>query len=417
MKSKGKKKEKQAKNRLLCAVACALLIIPAGLFAQTDGKIAVRGTVSDAAGPLLGVTVAVQGTTNATATDADGNYSITVTGENAVLAFSYIGYKTYTERVGRRVVIDVTLEEEVSSLDEVVVIGYGTIKKSDVTGAVAQADLSVMENASNVNILDMLKGVVPGLNIVVAVSNRAGSDPEISIRGRNSISGTTSPLIVLDGIIYRGAFTDINPADIGSIDVLKDASSAAIYGSQGANGVILITTKSTAKNSKPIIRYSGQFSTQSLTNSKLRPLDADGYVQLLKNSFLEESRMGADLMQENPNFDVKLKFKDVTATDGYLAGVNTDWWDLLSIPLPYVQNHSLSINGRNDLVSYFMSVGLTDQKNLVINYNYKRYSFRVNLDMKITDWLKVGTQSYYNISDFSGESVGFGTLGSVPAII
>ncbi|MDR0692361.1 MAG: TonB-dependent receptor [Prevotellaceae bacterium] len=414
-----KNKEHRLKNRLLHAVACALMMLPAGLVAQTGGQNVVRGTVSDNAGPLSGVTVLVQGTTNATATDVDGNYSITVTGENAVLSFSYIGYKTYTERVGNRAVINVTLEEEVSSLDEVVVIGYGTVKKSDVTGAVAQADLKVMENASNVNILDMLKGVVPGLNIGVAVSNRAGSDPEISIRGRNSISGTQSPLIVLDGIIYRGAFTDINPADIGSIDVLKDASSAAIYGSQGANGVILITTKSTAKNSKPIIRYSGQMSFQSLTNSKLRPLDADGYVQILKDMFLDESRLQTDLTQQNPAFDVTLKFRDPQAATDYVngKGVNTDWWDLLSNPLPYVQNHSLSINGRNDLVSYFMSVGLTDQKNLVINDTYKRYSFRVNLDMKITDWLNVGTQSYYNISDFSGANIGFSGLGQVPAVV
>jgi TonB-linked SusC/RagA family outer membrane protein len=361
--------------------------------------------------------VSIQGTNNAVITDADGNYAITVTGERATLVFSYIGYKTVAYPVGNRSRIDVTMEEEVSSLDEVVVIGYGTVKKSDVTGAVAQADLQVMENASNVNILDMLRGIVPGLNIGVAVT--AGGNPDISIRGRNSISGTQSPLIVLDGIIYRGEFTDINPADVGSIDVLKDASSAAIYGSQGANGVILITTKGANKNSKPVIHYSGQFSTQSLTNNKLRPLDSEGYVQILKDMFLEESRTGADLMQYNPTFDVTSKFRDAQAALDYKngKGVNTDWWDILSNPLPYVQNHSLSINGRNDLVSYFMSVGITDQKNLVINDTYKRYSFRVNLDLKITDWLKVGTQSYYNISDFSGANVGFASLGQIPAIV
>jgi TonB-linked SusC/RagA family outer membrane protein len=417
MNQKKPNKKRNRLNKLLCAVACMMLMIPVGLQAQTGGKIAVRGTVSDNTGPLVGVTVVEQGATNATTTDVDGNYAITVANENAVLAFSYIGYKTYTERVGSRVIINVLLEEEVARLDEVVVIGYGTAKKSDLTGAVARADLQIMENASNVNILQMLKGVVPGLNIGVAVT--AGGDPDISIRGRNSISGTQSPLIVLDGIIYRGAFTDINPADIGSIDVLKDASSAAIYGSQGANGVILITTKTNTQNTKPIIHYSGQFSIQSLTNTKLKPLDSEGYVQILKDMFLEESRTGADLLQENPSFDVTLKFRDSQAALDYKngKGVNTDWWDILSNPMPYVQNHNLSINGRNDLVSYFMSVGITDQKNMVINDTYKRYSFRVNLDMKVTDWMKIGTQSYYNISDFSGANVGFGSLGQIPAVV
>ncbi|MDR3132715.1 MAG: SusC/RagA family TonB-linked outer membrane protein [Prevotellaceae bacterium] len=414
-----KSKKDRLKNRLLqAAAACMLCMIPASVPAQTDGKIVVRGTVTDNAGPLFGVTVSIQGTTNAATTDADGNYTITVTGEEAVLTFSYIGYSAITQPVGTRSRIDVTMEEEVSRLDEVVVIGYGTAKKSDITGAVARADLQVMENASNVNMMQMLKGIVPGLNIGVAVT--AGGDPTISIRGRNSISGEQSPLIVLDGIIYRGAFTDINPADIGSIDILKDASSAAIYGSQGANGVLLITTKSTTQNSKPVIHYSGQFSFQSLTNSKLRPLDAEGYVQFLKDCFLEESRTGADLMQYNPAFDVTQKFRDQSAIDNYNGGNiknTTDWWDLLSNPLPYVQNHSISVNGKNDLASYFVSLGLTDQKNLVANDNYKRYSFRVNLDLKVTDWLKVGTQSYYNISDFSGSNIGFSGLGQVPALV
>jgi len=390
-----------------------LLVCSLATFGQPGrirGKV-ISGTDQE---PLIGVSVSVKGTTNGAITDLEGNFSLSA-GPDAVLVVTYIGYETQEITVGRRQFIDITLKEDFKQLDEVVVIGYGTARKSDVTGAVARADLSVLENSPNVNVLQTLKGVVPGLNIGVATT--AGGDPDISIRGRNSISGTQSPLIVLDGIIYRGAFTDINPNDIGSIDVLKDASSAAIYGSQGANGVILITTKSNARLSKPIIEYSGQISTQSLINSDLRPLDAEGYIQILKDCFIEESRTGTDLLQENPNFDVTLKFRDPSATEGYMLGVNTDWWGLLSNSNPYIQNHNLSVRGKGDRSSYFMSFGYTDQQNMVINDTYKRYSFRINLDTDITNWLKIGTQSYYNISDFSGANVSFSSLGQVPAII
>ncbi|MDR1330980.1 MAG: TonB-dependent receptor [Tannerella sp.] len=378
----------------------------------------ITGSVVDAGGEsVIGANIIEKGTANGAVTDVDGRFSLSVEG-NAVLQVSYIGYITQDVTVGNRTSLQITLTEDSRALEEVIVIGYGVARKSDLTGAVAHADLQVMENASNVNMMQLLKGTVPGLNIGVATT--AGGNPSISIRGRNSISGEQSPLIVLDGIIYRGEFTDINPADISSIDVLKDASSTAIYGSQGANGVILITTKNSTKNSKPIIHYSGQFSVQSLTNNKLRPNDAEGYVQLLKDAFLEESRMGTDLLQYNPNFDVTLKFRDQSAIDNYNGGNiknTTDWWGLLSNSLPYVQNHNINVNGKSDYASYFVSMGLTDQKNLVASDNYKRYSFRVNLDLKITDWLKVGTQSYYNISDFSGANIGFSGLGQVPTLV
>ncbi len=376
----------------------------------------IKGKVVSAADnePLIGVSVIVKGTVQGTSTDANGDYSISVD-PNATLVISYIGYIKQEVEVGNQFEINVSLTEDTKVLDEVVVIGYGTARKSDVTGAVARANLTVLENSPNVNILQTLKGVVPGLNIGVATT--AGGNPDISIRGRNSISGTTSPLIVLDGIIYRGEFTDINPNDIGSIDVLKDASSAAIYGSQGANGVILITTKGTTKMSKPIIEYSGQFTGQRLINGDMKPIGRDGFIRQLEDCFISESRMGPDLLQRNPNFDVTTKFKDTPATDGYLAGTNTDWWDLLSNSHPYVQNHNLSIRGKGEMASYFISFGFTDQKNIVKNDTYKRYSLRVNVDTKITDWLKFGTQSYYNLSDFSGNNTGFGNLGSIPALV
>jgi len=190
----------------------------------------------------------------------------------------------------------------------------------------------------------------------------------------------------LDGIIYRGSLVDINPNDIESIDVLKDASAAAIYGSQASNGVILITSKTVKAMSKPIIEYSGSYTLQESTNEKMRPMNKEGFLQLIADRWLELSRTGPDLMQPNPTWDVSKYLMDANAVNGYLAGVETDWWDLGTTDSPYIQMHNVSIRGRSDLSNYFMSVGLTDQENLVINDTYNRYNIRVNLDTKVTDW-------------------------------
>lgn len=223
-----------------------LWVTSVGTFAQT---ITITGSVKDESGEgLIGVSVLQKGTTNGTVTDLNGNYSIAVNQQNTVLVYSYIGYITQEIKVGTQHSIAVILKEDTQSLDEVVVIGYGTAKKSDLTGAVTRANMGALEKSPNVNVLQGLKGVVPGLNIGVAT--KAGDSPAISIRGRNSISGSTEPLVVLDGVIYRGNIVDINPSDIESIDVLKDASSTAIYGSQAANGVLMITTKTAKKSFK-----------------------------------------------------------------------------------------------------------------------------------------------------------------------
>lgn len=383
-----------------------------------DGRpvdIPISGLVKDEnGGPLPGVNIIVKGTTIGTTTDAGGKYSLSVPDENSVLVFSFIGYLQQEIAVKTQTQIDVTLEPDVTTLSEVVVVGYGTMKKSDLTGAVARADLKALENSAPVNAMEGLKGTIPGLNI--GTINKAGDNPTITIRGRNSISGTTSPLIVLDGIIYRGSFTDINPSDIESIDVLKDASSAAIYGSQGANGVILITTKMAKTESKPIIEYNGNYSMQRLVSNDMKRLDRDGFLNQLADVYIASSRTGADLMQRNPSWDVATVFRDEAVIAGYPAGTNTDWWNLLSIDNPYIQNHNLSIRGKTKLSSYFLSMGYTDQKSLVKNDTYKRYGVRVNLDANVTDWLTIGTQSFFTFSDLSGNNTGFSTLNYIPAL-
>lgn len=369
---------------------------------------AVSGKVTDTSGqPLPGVSIVVKGTTNGTISDANGNYSLPNVPENANLQFSFVGMKGQEIAVGGKTSVNVKMEVDAIGIEEVVAIGYGTMRKSDLTGSVVRADLSKLQESPNVSIGQSLQGTVPGLNVGAVTS--AGSDPEMTIRGRTSISGSNSPLIVLDGIIYRGTLVDINPNDIESIDILKDASAAAIYGSQASNGVILITSRIISKISKPIIQYSGSISLQESSNKAMKPRDRDGFLQLIADTYLTESRTGVDLMSPNPSWKVTDHMMDNRAIEGYLNGTSFSWYDLMTNEHPFIQSHNLSVSGRSDLSSYFMSMGYTDQKNLMFNDNYKRYNIRINLDTKITDWLKVGTQTFFTLSDYSGIS----RLGSI----
>jgi TonB-linked SusC/RagA family outer membrane protein len=363
----------------------------------------ITGLVKDAAGaPLPGVTVVVKGTTIGVITGADGSFSLPGITDDAILVFSFVGMKTQEIPVAGKSIIEARMEEETIGIEEVVAIGYGTAKKKDLTGSVVRADLSSLQESPNVSIGQSLQGTIPGLNVGAVTT--AGSDPSITIRGRNSLSGGTSPLIVLDGIIYRGSLVDINPNDIESIDILKDASASAIYGSQASNGVMLITSKTVKAIHKPIIEYTGSFTLQESTNKKMKPMDREGFLQLVADRFLEESRTGPDLLEPNPDWNVANHLMDANAVNGYLNGTDTDWWGLGTNDHPYIQMHNLSVRGRSELSNYFMSVGYTDQKNLVINDTYNRYNIRLNLDTKITDWLKIGAQTFFTLSDWSGIS-------------
>ena len=376
--------------------------------------ITITGTVTDNNAPLPGVTVLLKGTTIGVATDINGKYSINVPNEEAVLHFSFVGYITTELVVGNQRIINVELKEEAQQIEEVVVIGYGVARKSDVTGSVARADLTATENAPNTNIAQAIKGAVPGLNIGIGTNNRAGNNDDISItvRGRNTISGARGPLLVVDGMIYRGNINDLNPSDIQSIDVLKDASSTAIYGSQAANGVLMITTKMVRDIQKPIIEYNGNFALQNLINSKWKGVDREGYIWQIESHHVEERRLAPDYLQPNPNWDITKYFRLASQHKGWLEGTDTDWWGMGTIKTPYITNHSLSIRGRADRVNYFLSFGLMDQKNLVINDKWRRYSFRTNLETKVTNWFTTGMQAFFNISDTSGQSPDMGSITS-----
>ncbi|MDR0844221.1 MAG: TonB-dependent receptor, partial [Tannerella sp.] len=375
----------------------------------------VSGIVSDVKGePLIGASVVIKGTTNGIISDVDGRFSLNVP-DNAVLEVSYVGYFTQEITVGNQTNLTITLEEDVEALEEVVVIGYGTAKKKDLTGSVVRADLSKLQESSNVSLASSLQGTVPGLNVGAVTT--AGSDPEVTIRGRTSISGSNSPLIVLDGIIYRGSMVDLNPNDIESIDILKDASAAAIYGSQASNGVMLITSKSVKAMSKPIIEYTGSVSFQEASTNKMKPRNREEMLQLIADTYMTESRTGADMLSPNPDWKVTDHLMDANAVNGYIDGTETNWWDMVTNKTPHIQSHNLSVRGRSELSNYFMSIGLTDQENLIINDTYKRYNIRMNLDTKITNWLRVGAQTFFTLSDYSGVSPSFGNaIGLLPFV-
>ena len=361
----------------------------------------VSGIVTDSSGEgLPGVSVVVKGTTNGTITDTNGNYSLSNIPENAIVQFSFVGMKMKEIAVGTKTSVNVVLEEETIGIEEVVAIGYGVSRKSDLTGSVVRADLKSFESQPNINIMQSLQGSVPGLN--VGAINTAGGTPNLTVRGQNSLSGSSAPLIVLDGIIYNGSMADLNPDDIESVDVLKDASSKAIYGSQAANGVLLITSKSGLKAKKPEFKYSTFYSVQTPSHI-LHPERRDEYIQKTKDAYYKDAYLAPDYITENPAFNLLSKWSDVGTTEGFNNGTDVDWLDLVT-QTGVTNNHNISMAGSTETMSYYLSGGYTEQKGYVINDEYNRISIRANFDNKITNWLNVGFQSFITSADYSGVS-------------
>jgi len=317
---------------------------------QTSLK-SLQGIVTDANGePVIGANIKVEGTSIGTITDLDGRFTLDVP-TNAVLQVSYIGYVSQNVKVGSKQDISIRLEEDAQALDEVVVIGYGSMKKSDLTGAVASANLKDFEKAPNSNILQSLQGTVPGLNIGQVTS--AGGTPDIQIRGTNTLSGNKSVLIVLDGIIYTSSLSSINPNDIESIDVLKDASATAVYGAQAANGVLLITTKKGKQG-----RTKVEFSSASTPTKDLRPMNRQEFLDFTKEFWYDKAYTGPDYTTPNPEFNVadylpSPAMLDSSQPDG-ISSYDYSWWDAGTRTGSMWENR-LSLSGGNEAMSYLIS--------------------------------------------------------------
>jgi len=386
---------------------CSPLFLPAALFlllvcsssisfAQTK----ITGVVKDDKGEtLIGVTVKVKNATGGTVTDNEGKFSLTVPTANAVLVFNYIGYLSKEVPVANTNQLTVVLVSSANELEQVVVVGYGTQKKGNVTGAVASANLEAMRDAPNTNIGQSLQGTVPGLNVGPVTS--AGSTPSISVRGKNTLSGNSNILIILDGIQYNNSLSSINPDDIASIDVLKDASSTAVYGAQAANGVLLVTSRKGSKNSKPRINFSTAYTLQS-PSGNIRPMERQEYLDHVRDLYYTEAFLAPGYTQPNPAFNVATKV-DLTQRDasGNLVPTDFNWYDAATKG-GFIYDNQLSISGGSDKVTYLISGGLTNQRGYIINDLFKRKTLRVNLETQIFDWMKVGIQSFGSFVNADG---------------
>lgn len=344
---------------------------------QQSGK-KITGTVLDATGmPIIGANVMVKGTTNGTITDLDGKFTLDVE-EGATLVVSYIGFANQEIKVGNQTNLSIAMKEDAEALDELVVVGYGTQTKKDLTGAVASVNLenSIINQKPVTNVFQAVKGSVPGLNIGQA--STAGGVPSFSVRGTNSISANNSPLVVIDGFV-GGSIESVNPLDIESMTVLKDAASAAIYGSQAANGVILITTKR-GKSDKPRITGNVNIGIQDWAHLP-DMMNGEEYLQ-----FLTDKALAA-----NPN-TTALSPKDLLTAkeyEAYSQGHEIDWYKEAS-QSSIIQNYQLSVDGATDKMNYYFSANYTNQEGVLKGNNYQKIYLRSKINTTITDWLKAG---------------------------
>ena len=369
-----------------------LFLLMAGIVSSQAQNV-LRGVVVSATDqePIVGAAVVEKGTLNGTATDVDGRFTLEVK-KNATITVKYLGFKDQDVAVSGKSEVRVVLAEDNQLLDEVVVVGYTTMKKSDLTGAVSSANLKAFEKSANTNLLQVLQGTVPGLNIGLATS--AGSDPSISVRGTNTISGNQNVLVVLDGIIYTGELSALNPADIESIDVLKDASATAVYGAQAANGVLLITSKKGTKG-RAHVSFSSSYSVQSPTH-KLRTMNREEMLNFDNECLWQYSKTPeSGYTQQDPNFKLAQRMPDSWMTDanGNIVDGDYDWWDDFTRN-GRIQENRLNISGGSDAMQYLISLGNSNVKNYMLNDDFKRNSIRLNLDIQPTKWLKAGVQAF-----------------------
>ena len=370
---------------LLCFLLFAFVSMPVS--AQSD--IRVKGRVTNETGqPIPGTSVTIKGSKAGTTADENGNYELRAP-SNGTLIITAINYTTQEVGVNNKQTVDITLINLAKTETEVIVVGYGTQKKIDVTGSVTRVNLETMANAPNTNIGQFLQGTVPGLN--VGLSTFAGGTPPISIRGRVTINGSQNVLIIVDGIQYTQSLSSINPDDIASIDVLKDASATAVYGAQGANGVILITTRKGRASQKPRIAFSSAYTTQEPTVN-FRPWNREQFLQNIRDAFWKDAYLGPDYTQPNPAFDITSKLDGSMRPGGVMLPNDYDWWGN-STKSGSIFENNISFSGGGDRFSYLLSGGIVDQKGYIINDIFKRKTIRVNLEAKPFDFWKVGLVS------------------------
>jgi TonB-linked SusC/RagA family outer membrane protein len=409
---------------------------PAGSFRIRKAQ-TITGTVSDSKNvPVPGVSVTVKGNKKGTMTNAAGKYVLADVPDNSVLVFSSLGYETQEVSIsGKGTTVNVMLLEKDNDLNEVVVVGYGTRLKKDLTGAISQVKATQLENQHPNSVQDLLRGNVPGMNVAFSASPKGGNNSDLQVRGKSSLTAGVTPLLVLDGVIYPGQLSDINPSDIETIDVLKDASSAAVYGAKAASGVVIVTTKK-GKSDKPVININATagFASREITENVY---DANGFVnwrtEVLKS--INAATIGSQPSRFN---DPRSLPSDVTLAQwfaydntpatadpvdtwltrlkmfpveiaNYKAGKSTDWEDLIYTN-GFRQDHTISLSGKKEEVNYYMSLGYTDNKGLTVGSEYKNARARLNLEGKAASFATVGVNFQYASRDESPVSIDFGQV-------
>jgi TonB-linked SusC/RagA family outer membrane protein len=320
-------------------------------------------------------------------TDNGGNYAITAVDQNSVLVFSFVGYKTVNETVGARSVINVVMEEDVQQLEQTVVVGYGTQRKTDVTGAIASVNESTLKEVPVSNISQSIQGRIAGV-LIQQTSTAPGKGSQIRIRGNRSLSASNDPLIVVDGIPFQGTLNDLAPDAIKSIDILKDASATAIYGSRGANGVILITTFRGTGNMKPQLTYNAHYGVASIAK-KYEVFNGPEFIK-----YRDISGYG----KPDPYLPQEM--------DAYTTGKSYDWQDEL-YQTARVTNHDLNFRAGSEVISGGLGLTYYNETSPIPGQEFTRYSLRANLDMKLNKWLKAGlsTNNSFGLTDGEGISI------------
>ena len=363
-------------NSKLLALTLLFMSMPFAIFAQS---IAIKGEVRDAnKEPIIGANVLVKGTTNGTITDLEGGFSLQVPA-NSTLVVTYVGYQKKEIPVDGRKQFNIVLEEDSKSLDEVIVVGYGTARKSDVTGSIASVQGGVLREVPAANISYALQSRVAGVDMT-QTSSKPGANMQIRIRGTRSLTASNDPLIVLDGIPFMGNLSDINPSDIKSMDILKDASSTAIYGSRGANGVILITTNKGAQGQSARVTYNGYFGLKSVF-SKYPMMNGEEFAQLRTDAGI---------------YTNSLDESDTT---------NTDWQDML-YQTGIVTSHDVSVANGTKNGSYSVGVGYYYDESNIPTQSFERYNIRATIDQGIGNYLRFGASTITNYNITKGGQIG-----------
>ena len=377
-----------------------LCLFPMGALAQN----VVKGTVNDEAGePIIGATVKVQGSQQGSITDFDGKFSIQAA-SNATLEISYVGYVSQKVKVAGQNDITVVLKEDAQMLNDIVVVGYGTMKKSDITGSVVSVNTEDMMKRAPVNIAQGLQGAAPGV-IVTMQDGSPDAKAQVRIRGVATINGSAAPLYVVDGVQVGTDASFVNPSDIEAIDVLKDASATAIYGSAGANGVIMITTKHGSKG-KTNINITADFGIQTL-GSKLDVCGGDQYAANLRQARINDGQVDAsgNALMWNPiwtaEYDGKRKY--------------TDWQDQMT-RAAWRQNYNVSASGGNEKTQYNASVGFLRNQGVVVNTEYQRITARASVNSEVNKYIAFGAEVAWTHTDNHGSNVSVGNFGNLSSL-